>query len=120
MMMLSYALVPLIISAFPNNVTTLGDGLMMYAFMVVVLYLTISVMNQALSFTYKLPNIILSWIGGQRTEGIEAAAVQQIISVVTGQVQGPLSSIQSAGMSAKSGQMAGQATGGFGLAGRTG
>jgi hypothetical protein len=120
MMMLSYALVPLILSAFPVDAGSLGDGLMVYAFMIVVLYLTISVMSQALSITYKLPNIILSWIGGQRTEGVEAAAVQQIISVVTGQVQGPLRAIQTAGMSTKSGQMSSQAVGGFSTAGKMG
>ncbi|MEC7030976.1 MAG: hypothetical protein VXW87_04880 [Pseudomonadota bacterium] len=121
MLVLSFSIVPLVLSLFGSLKTnlTLGDGICVAMFMVVTLYLTLSILNQALSVTYKLPNIILSWIGGQRMDGFEGAAIQQIVSVVTGQGQGALSAIQQAGMASKGDQVAGQAVGGFSQGGRS-
>jgi hypothetical protein len=117
MVMLSVAVAPMILSLFDTSEVTVESAFMMYAFMVITMYLSASLLSQTLALTYKLPNTIVQWIGGSPAEGIEAQAVQQIQSVVNQQQQGMLDSIKQAGMSAKNDQMAGQATGGVGAAG---
>ena len=76
--------------------------------MIIILYLTIGVLTQSLSLTYKLPNKILAWVGGQQMEGIEAIAIQQITSVVTQQQGSALRSVQQAGMAGKNNQVSQQ------------
>ena len=122
MVFLSVGVVPLVLNTFSGEYydATTANAFMLYAFMVIFMYLTASVLTQALTITYKLPNTVVQWIGGSPPEGIEADAVRQIQSVVNQQQQGMLDSIKQAGMSAKSDQMAGHAGGGIGSAKKAG
>ena len=109
MMALGYAVVPIILSLFEGSSTImLGDAFMMYAFMLIIMYVTTTLLSQTLALTYKLPNSIVAWIGGQQMEGVEAAAVQQLQGVVS--QQQPFQAIQSAGLSGSSSAMDQKAT----------
>lgn len=114
MIALGQAVIPLVLSIFNySGDPSLGEAFIMFAFMLVIMYITGTLLSQALSFTYKLPNAIVAWVGGQQMEGTEAAAVQQLQSVVNQQQQGALNSIQQAGIAGSRDQMSGQAAGGF-------
>ena len=109
MMALGYAVVPIILSLFEvHGNIELGDAFMMYAFMLIIMYVTTTLLSQTLALTYKLPNSIVAWIGGQQMEGVEAAAVQQLQGVVS--QQQPFQAIQSAGLSGSSSAMDQKAT----------
>lgn len=99
MQLLSHGIVPLVIGRFASSDTLpLHEAFMLYAFMLIVLYITGTLLTQAISFTYKLPNAILAWVGGQRMDGVETAAVMQLQNAVNAQQKGALGSIREAGM----------------------
>lgn len=114
MLALSYGIVPVALSIFQESVPTVGDGFLIYAFMIIILYITSSLLMHSMSIIYKLPNKILLWIGGQASEGIEEQAVQQIKSAVDQQQSSTLNSISQAGNSAQGsgGSIAASSTGG--------
>lgn len=111
MIALGEAVVPIVINLFDlgtADTISLGDAFMMYAFMLIIMYVTTTLLSQTLALTYKLPNAIVAWIGGQQMEGIESAAVQQLQAVVS--QQQPFQAIQSAGLSGSSSSMDQNAT----------
>lgn len=115
---LSEGLVPLGIGMFITGQTanpSLGDGFLLYAFMVIVLYITGLLLMQAVSLTYKLPNKILLWVGGQPTDSIEEETAQAIQGLVNQQQGSVLQSVGQAAVSVKSASegVSSQAGGGF-------
>jgi hypothetical protein len=102
---LSEGLVPLALGMFGSTIIkspSLGDGFLLYAFMVIVLYVTGVLLMQAVSLTYKLPNKILLWVGGQPTDGIEDETAQAIQGLVNQQQGSILQSIGQAAVAVKS------------------
>ena len=100
---LSIGLVPLALQLFTSSSPTQGDGFLMYAFMIIILYVTGTLLMQAMSITYKLPNKILLWVGGQPQDGVEEEAMQAIQGLVNQQQTSALQSIGQAASAAKSG-----------------
>ena len=101
MVFLAYGIVPLVISTFGDQPPGIASGFMVLIFMVMVMYLTATLMTQSLSFCYKLPNIIVRWIGAQASDGMEEAAISQLKQAVDSQNSSVMSSLQQAGLQAK-------------------
>lgn len=112
---LSYGVIGLGIQMFTENQPQIGDGFLLYGFMVLTLYITSILLMQAMGIMYKLPTKVLLWVGGQATDNIEEETVKAIEDLVKQQQGSVLGALNQSAVSAKSASegTAQSATGGF-------
>lgn len=66
--------------------------------MVFLIYVTATLMTYSLSASYRIPNMVVRWIGAQAESSSDQQAIQRVYSLLNQQQGSALSSVQQSAM----------------------
>ena len=89
----------------PNNPTITG-GVITIVVMVFMIYISATLMTYCLSTAYRIPNMVIRWVGAQADTGSEQQTVQRIYALLNQQQGSALSSVQKSAQGAQQGTQA--------------
>ncbi len=85
---------------------SIESAVVLIATMMMFIYISATLISYCLSAAYRIPNMVIRWVGAQADSGSEQQSIQRIYSLLNQQQGSALSSVQQSAQSAEQGSQA--------------